>query len=92
MASKTDRRCRDCRVHTTRLNEYYMVMDEVWAEAGCSTQFGWGMLCIGCLEGRLGRELTADDFTDCYVNSLWPKSARLIDRHSRKTLDIHAQA
>jgi hypothetical protein len=27
-----------------------------------------GMLCIGCLETRLGRQLTHEDFTDCPVN------------------------
>lgn len=26
------------------------------------------MLCIGCLEERLGRELNASDFIDCPVN------------------------
>jgi hypothetical protein len=27
-----------------------------------------GFLCIGCLEKRLGRELTAEDFPDCPIN------------------------
>jgi hypothetical protein len=42
-----------------------------------------GMLCIGCLETRLGRKLTAADFTDCRLNDLgWveERSDRLYDR------------
>lgn len=35
-----------------------MVDDAVWAQAGDAQ--GW--LCIGCLEERLGRGLTPDDF------------------------------
>lgn len=45
-----------------------MVHDEVWLEANPK---GRGMLCIGCLELRLGRLLTKDDFTDAPVNSMW---------------------
>lgn len=27
-----------------------------------------GMLCVSCLENRIGRELTPDDFTDAHLN------------------------
>lgn len=37
-----------------------MVWDEVWAEAGMAPH--GGKLCVGCLETRLGRELTCEDF------------------------------
>jgi hypothetical protein len=45
------------------------------------------MLCIGCLEQRLGRLLTKDDFTDAPVNSIWMGvgSTRLKNRLQRKT-------
>jgi hypothetical protein len=36
------------------------VADEVWA-AAAMTALG-GCLCIGCLENRIGRPLTAADF------------------------------
>lgn len=56
--------CVDCRVHTGYLGDYYMVRDEIWEKHGC----GAGMLCIECLEARIGRELTSTDFTEALVN------------------------
>jgi hypothetical protein len=54
-------RCLDCNVHTKKIGEYYCLQKDVWysvtAEHG-----GTGMLCLGCLEERLGRILTSDDF------------------------------
>jgi hypothetical protein len=44
--------------------EDFMVHDEIWAAAGMDR----GYLCVGCLEARLGRELTRADFTDVPVN------------------------
>jgi hypothetical protein len=55
--------CRGC---GERTDEWYMVHDGVWAAAGMDPD--GGRLCIGCLEDRLGRELTADAFTDAPVN------------------------
>jgi hypothetical protein len=42
-----------------------MVRDEIWTEAG----LGKGILCIGCLEKRLGRELVPGDFDDSASNA-----------------------
>jgi hypothetical protein len=77
-----DWRCLDCGVDTDAIDEYYMVHDEVWLQAAPD---GKGQLCIGCLEERLGRTLTAADFTIAEVNSpgLGARSARLRDRLSR---------
>lgn len=63
--------CHDCGINTLPLNypdraEYYMVTKTIWEAHGCER----GFLCIGCLETRLGRMLTAADFTDCKVNDL----------------------
>jgi hypothetical protein len=38
-----------------------------------------GMLCIGCLERRLGRQLTPDDFMAAPINDD-PMASRLRDR------------
>jgi hypothetical protein len=56
-----------------------MVTDEVWNVAWPQDR---GMLCIGCLESLLGRQLTKDDFTDAPVNSpsIFNQSARLLER------------
>ena len=48
--------------------EFYIVTDEVWA-ASAMTPTG-GCLCVGCLEARLGRQLTPADFPDLPVNDL----------------------
>jgi hypothetical protein len=70
----------DCGNQTamTHKDEYYMIHDALWLKANPK---GEGMLCIGCVEDRLGRRLSADDFTDCLLNkSRHGKSERLISR------------
>lgn len=56
--------CVDCGQDTKY--EHYFVHGEVWfVEAGMPER---GMLCIKCLESRIGRRLKASDFTDAYIN------------------------
>jgi hypothetical protein len=80
--------CHDCGTNTLPSSlrapgEWYLVFDEVWAEAGMPYS---GFLCIGCLEQRLGRRLDRADFKRCRVNQPdvdpgWhPRSARLKNR------------
>ncbi len=57
--------CSDCGESCDHLDEYYMVHNSLWLSV---MKCYCGMLCIGCLEKRLGRELTAEDFTDCPLN------------------------
>ena len=64
LSDEPDRHCADCGVDTIERGEFYMVVDSVWEHASG----GQEMLCIGCLEQRIGRILTADDFTDVPVN------------------------
>jgi hypothetical protein len=66
MAELAKANCTDCRWCTPLLGEYYMVHDHVWKAAGMEPE--GGCLCIGCLEERLGRMLTPDDFKDCLLN------------------------
>ena len=72
-------KCIDCAACTNCNGEYYMVHDEVWETANPKRK---GMLCVGCLELRLNRLLTKDDFTDAPVNSIWLQvgSTRLKNR------------
>lgn len=68
--------CIDCDVNTEDIGEYYMVHVGVWPkEIGPHN----GMLCIGCLEKRIGRQLTPEDFTLCPLNT-FPGSERLESR------------
>jgi hypothetical protein len=60
------RNCQDCDADTLETGEYYLVHDEVWP-----IDSQGGVLCIGCLEDRIGRRLVAADFTDCLLNREW---------------------
>lgn len=53
--------CLDCYVHTGLIKHYYTLHDELWKQANPDID---GMLCWKCLEVRLGRPLTPDDFDD----------------------------
>lgn len=62
-SAEPDSRCADCGAKTLSVgpgesSEYYSVKDPVWQQAGDVP----GYLCVGCLEGRLGRQLHRGDF------------------------------
>jgi hypothetical protein len=57
--------CADCSVNTSDIDEYYMVHDAIWAESLVAPD---AMLCIKCLEARIGRQLKPTDFTDAPIN------------------------
>ena len=57
--------CKDCSFNTfLGTSDYYMVQDKLW-DKHCPK---YGMLCISCLEKRIGRKLELEDFTDCPLN------------------------
>lgn len=72
-------KCLDCNVDTGKLHEHYMLEDSVWFQVVNSNQ---GMLCIGCIEARLGRLLTPKDFNNSFINNpgFAPMSMRLLSR------------
>jgi hypothetical protein len=72
--------CADCGIDTFLLGEWYMVESRVWEQAWVGRRrnpyFADGqfvcigcILCIGCLEQRIGRTLMSRDFTDARVNN-----------------------
>lgn len=67
--------CMDCGMKTAPFDgewEDYIVHDELWRAAGCNPEEGVGeFLCVGCLEARLGRRLTPEDFTEGLVSDPW---------------------
>ncbi len=74
--------CRDCQCDTGQIGEYYMLHDEVWRETGLGLHDG--MLCIGCAEARLQRQLTAADFIDFPINhGFFDRSERMVERVGR---------
>lgn len=76
--------CLDCGVDTGQIHEHYMLHDKVWLTVAPKR----GMLCIGCIEYRLGRELSAQDFNDSYLNrpQTAPQSLRLRNRLTRRPI------
>lgn len=71
--------CLDCGVDTSDIDEYYMVHDSVWDQSGMNEHDG--MLCIGCIETRLGRTLKADDFSSYPINmGFFGRSERFLQR------------
>jgi hypothetical protein len=67
-------RCLDCDIDTIELGDFYGVNDSVWLEA---VPDGKGMLCLLCLQVRLGRRLTLADFDTAPINLLPRLQARL---------------
>jgi DNA protecting protein DprA len=64
---------------TDTVDEWFMVHDEVWAAAGLGEHEA--VLCVGCLETRLGRELRPRDFAALPINApVATDSDRLLDR------------
>lgn len=74
--------CADCATPTAPIDgpsEWYAVSDTVWESAGATPD---AILCIGCLEDRLGRRLSRQDFPEALLNRPdygW-HSDRLVDR------------
>ena len=58
--------------------EIYTVKPKVWKAAGMKPM--GGCLCIGCLERRLGRLLTAKDFMRHHPFNTMPGTERLLAR------------
>lgn len=84
-----DTTCADCGMETNHFNtddrfdsEWYMVKNEIWAAATAERPANF--LCVGCLERRIGRKLTPDDFKDVPGNYTWPRSSRLDSRMGTK--------
>ena len=64
------------------LTEIYAVKAQIWKAAGM-TPLG-GCLCIGCLERRLGRMLTAKDFIRKHPFNSLAGTERLLARRERR--------
>ena len=59
--------CLDRGVDTDATGEFYAVTNEIWQHA-VGHEDAHALLCIACLEARLGRSLTSADFPDVPVN------------------------
>jgi len=74
--------CVDCGINTCAdAQEEYVIHDHLWRSIMGSLKNG--MLCIGCCEHRLDRQLSSGDFKwPLPINdyTIWSKSDRLLDR------------
>jgi hypothetical protein len=77
-SSRVRQHCLDCGVDTFAAGEYYKVWPDVWERSGLHPDDG--MLCLGCLEARIGRTLSTFDFEPVACNFEWPSSSRLRSR------------
>ena len=78
--------CLDCKVDTGKIGEHYFVNTDLWLSVVGSIK---GMLCVGCLEKRIGRKLTPADFPNVHINrpSASGMSSRLLNR-IRTTVNV----
>lgn len=73
--------CLDCHVDTGAIHEYYMLKNELWGRVNPALS---GMLCLDCVEKRLGRPLFPVDFVDSPINDInVMRSPGLARRYSR---------
>lgn len=80
MSSRKKWKCLHCGVDTGKIGEHYMLKDSVWKKVHDSST---GMICIGCFERALGRELEPEDFNSSHINRPQPGkhfSTRLLSR------------
>ena len=68
--------CLDCGKNTFKTEEYYMIHNCLWRQANPKMR---GMLCLNCLEKRLGRELRPVDFTDAPINEMQAKVCHALE-------------
>lgn len=71
--------CQGCGVDTGEIDEYYMVQFDLW-KIFVPKEIQRDILCVGCLEGYLGRQLVSEDFIEAPINYSPSKSERLMNR------------
>jgi len=60
--------CIDCGINTGPTQEYFMLRHDIWRRLVARRERG-GMLCLRCVELRLGRGLCGGDFLQVAVNA-----------------------
>lgn len=75
--------CAGCGEDTSLMKEHYFLNTELWLQVNNGQERG--MLCIGCVEKRLGRKLNTFDFPSVHINNpkLNSMSTRLHNRIHR---------
>lgn len=74
--------CMDCTKDTYESEEYYMLWYRVWRSINYKIE---GMLCLICVEKRLGRGLTGADFSKAPINERQAKICPALADRLRRT-------
>jgi hypothetical protein len=85
--------CVDCHRATGRIGHFYSVEDAVWRLSGLST-IG-GVLCLDCLEKRIGRPLAVEDFKPTFSEEnrrAWGGQDRMLPRAWPRHLQRRGEA
>ena len=70
--------CVDCKKDTwANVKDYYMVEDKIWDKYGSGLRT---MLCIQCLEKRIGHKLGIKEITFCPLNFDNPYTFKIIKK------------
>jgi hypothetical protein len=81
--------CMDCSKDTYASEEYYMLWYKVWRSINYKMD---GMLCLNCVEKRLGRELTSKDFSKAPINEEQAKICPELALRLNKTVSRTSEA
>jgi hypothetical protein len=73
--------CMDCSVDTLAAGEYYALKDQLWRRIN---PLVIGMLCLSCVEDRLGRSLWSGDFARAPVNAVSAQSCPSLARRLKR--------
>ena len=70
-------KCFDCSKDTLlNVKDYYMITNELWIKYGVENN----MLCMNCIEKRLGHKLRKEDLTDCSLNYFNPYTLKILNK------------
>lgn len=71
--------CMDCGLNTSKLREHFMLEQDTW-DSIIKLSERDGMLCVGCVEIRLGGMLQPQDFDPAWRHLSPQPSALLLSR------------
>lgn len=82
-------KCMECHINTFASGHYYMLKDNLWKQITSNYFKGHlhekGMLCLNCVEKRLGRKLQEEDF-DLTIPINWDIIKKLNNRNKDGTI------
>jgi hypothetical protein len=87
--------CLDCNVNVVSAGHYCMLKTRVWRQTGVGSWHFIGVLCLDCIERRLGRHLQRDDFAIARTKAdrrLWTLGQPMLPRvwEGRRLLECGA--